>query len=128
MGDVSNYYRDAQLNAIRTGTPFVGIFTTMPDATGAGGVEPVGGSYARKAITFSVPEDATPTGRKIVQAATVDFDQATGDWGEALGLGIWDALAGNLVAFKIFDAAETFDIVTGQQFRLLAAAASITVP
>jgi len=127
MGDVSNVYRDAELNEIRNGTPFVGLFLTMPAANGTGGVEPTGGSYIRKAITFGAPADASP-GRKITQSATVDFNEATADWGVLVGAGIWDAVAGNLLNFKLFTGSVTKTILTGQMARLLSGSYVITIP
>jgi hypothetical protein len=126
MADASTYQRDATLNEIRNGTPFVGLFTTMPADGGGSGVEVSAASYARKAITFAAPADASP-GRKIVQSALVTFDQAAESWGTAVGLGIWDAAAGNLRAFHAFTGDATFAIGAGQQFTLPSGSAVITV-
>jgi len=128
MGDVSHIYRDALLNAVRNGTPFVGLFTTMPAADGTGGVEPTGGNYIRKAITFGAPAAATPTGRQITQSTTVDFNEATGNWGTLIGAGIWDAVTGNLLVFKLFTGSATKVIITGQIARLLSGSYVIIVP
>lgn len=39
------------------GTVYLALFTTMPSADGTGGVEVVGGSYARQPVTFGAAVD-----------------------------------------------------------------------
>lgn len=79
-------------------TLHAGLFTTMPNDAGSGGVEPAGGAYARVAVT----NDATqfPSANPKVNANAITFPQSTAAWGTVKGMGWWDAAsAGNLRSY-----------------------------
>lgn len=85
----------AVLNALLSGV-YVSLHTGNPGNTGAN--EVAGGSYARKAATF------TNTGNNPTVAANnavIQFDQATADWGTIAHFGIWSAATGgSLLAYS----------------------------
>lgn len=72
---------------------YVALFTTAPSDTG-GGTEVSGGSYVRKAVTFTV------TGDTASNTAAVEFDAATASWGLITHAAIFDAsTTGNMIAY-----------------------------
>lgn len=74
---------------------YFALVTTEPtDDTGAGLVEVTGGSYARVAI----PNDTThfpaaTTGRLVASAVDIQWPTATADWGNVVGVALFDAAA-----------------------------------
>lgn len=56
----SNSTITSALGLITTGTPYLALYTSNPTAANTG-TEVSGGSYARKAITFSAPSGGTVT-------------------------------------------------------------------
>lgn len=105
MAGKSNYLENAVLNAIRNvplavASVYAALFTIMPDETGAGGVEPAGGAYARQAVTFNAPANGS-----MANSLEVLFPQASANWGTVLGFGLHDApAAGNLLYFDYLGA------------------------
>jgi hypothetical protein len=101
MGSISDFAEnnllDHALNGITYTPPatvYLGLSTADPLDTGAGLAEPVGGGYARKAITFG-----TAAARAITQSALVQFDEVTAPWGLISHWALFDALsAGNMLA------------------------------
>lgn len=87
------------LDALMSPAGQVGLLTTLPDASGAGAVEPSGGGYARVAVAAGGWPAAT--GRSTTLPAAVTFPAPTGDWGVARGWGwfvdgalqVWEPLA-----------------------------------
>lgn len=85
-------------------TLYIALFTTMPDADGVGGVEVSGGSYARVASTNDTTNWPNASLRQKKNGADLTFVQASADWGDVVGAGIYDALSsGNLLVFGEFD-------------------------
>ena len=86
-------------------TIYFGLFLTMPDDTGANGLEVSGNGYARVPIanvTTSFPGATTGTTPFITSkwnGVAITFPQdVTADWGNAIGLGAFDALSsGNML-------------------------------
>lgn len=73
-------------------TLYVGLFTTAPDANGAGGVECTGTSYARQTIAFGAYAS-----RQIASSNAPAWFSGSA-WGVIPALGIWDApTGGNLL-------------------------------
>jgi len=84
---------------------YVGLFTTMPNDDGTGGVEVTGGSYARESVVFSVASAG-----QVANNGAVTFTQATALWGTVLGMGLFDALtSGNLLYYGTLAAPKTVD-------------------
>jgi hypothetical protein len=118
MGSLTNYAENAWMQHLfdTEHTPaanlYLALCTADPTdaATGASMNECAdSGSYARKAITF----DAAAS-RKVVQAAAISFDQATGSWGTVTHWAIVDSIthgAGNCLAYGAFSA--SFSPVSG---------------
>lgn len=78
---------------------FIGLFTTLPNAAGTGGVEPAVTGYER--VEVDVDDDAwdQDVDGVITNAAVITFaDPDVGNpWGVVVGFGLWDAItAGNL--------------------------------
>lgn len=85
-------------------TVYIALFTTMPDAGGSGAVEVAGGSYGRVSVTNDPTNWPDASLRQKVNANDIEFIQATDDWGDVVGAGVYDDLsAGNLLVFGQFD-------------------------
>lgn len=74
---------------------YVGLFLAMPNDDASGGTEVSGGNYSR---VQHGPGDAawSKTSPGVVTNATaITFPQASGaDWGQIVGVGVWDAASG----------------------------------
>ena len=82
---------------------YVALYTAAPSDAG-GGTEVSGGSYVRKAATFTV------TGDTASNSAAVEFDVATASWGTVTHAGIFDASSGgNLIAYASLTASKLID-------------------
>ena len=98
---------------------YIGLFTSAPGEAG-GGTEVSGGSYARKAVSFSV------SGNLATNSAAVEFDVATADWGTITHVAVFDALSGgNQIAYASLTASKT--IATGDVLRVPAGDLDITL-
>lgn len=79
---------------------YLALFTTAPDATGAGTeVSPTGTNYSRKQATFDAAATDGGGVTSTSNSAPVEFDPATASWGTIVGIGIFDSAthgAGNL--------------------------------
>lgn len=73
-------------------TPYLGLLTNVETPT-----EPAGNNYARVQMTTSNFGSAAAS-NSIANTAAISFPQASGSWGEIVGIGVYDAsTAGNLV-------------------------------
>ncbi len=106
---------------------FIGLFLTLPNAAGVGGVEPVVGSYARLEV-------AGATGRAFSVGATATSDndedwtfiEATATWGLILGVGIFEELtAGDLILHGALDS--NIQIDSGEIFQFDAGDLNVTL-
>ena len=116
MTAMTDYLEDNLLNHVLRNTAFtspttvyVALFTTATNDAG-GGTEVAGGSYARQAITFSVP-----TGGVTSNTAIVTFPTASAGWGTITHFAIFDAVSGGnmlyhgaLAASRTVQAGDTF--------------------
>ena len=85
----------------------------------ASGSELTGNNYSRKAITF-----ASASSGSIASNANVEFDPATGSWGDVSHWGIFDASSsGNLLFHGSFTSAKT--IASGDILKV--ASGSLTI-
>lgn len=113
----SNYLETELLDHVFAGnaytspsTVYVGLFTSNPAEDGSG-TEVSGGSYVRKAGSFSV------TGNTATTTAAIEFPTATASWGTITHIGIYDASsAGNLLAYAALTASKA--IASGDVFRI----------
>jgi len=89
----------------------IALFTTMPDDTGANGVEVAGNNYSR---IRNDPGDAnwsrsTDGTNKYWNAQALEFPLQTGSWGEVIGHGLFDE-NGNLLIADLLDTPRTVDL------------------
>lgn len=98
---------------------YVALFTAAPSDAG-GGTEVSGGSYARKAVAFTV------SGNLATNSAAVEFAVATADWGTITDIAVFDAVSGgNMIAYATLTAAKT--ISSGDVLRVPANDLDITM-
>lgn len=98
---------------------YLGLFTVAP-GEGGGGTEVSGGSYVRKAVTFSV------SGNLATNTAAIEFDVATADWGTITHVAVFDAsTGGNQIAYAALSTSKT--IATGDVLRVPAGDLDITL-
>lgn len=98
---------------------YIGLFTAAPGEAG-GGTEVSGGSYVRKAVTFTV------SGNTASNSANVEFDVATASWGTITHVAVFDAsTAGNQIAYAALSTAKT--IGSGDVLRINAGDLDITL-
>lgn len=124
---MSNYLENALINAVLRNTSYttpstvyVGLFTSDPTDANTG-TEVSGGSYQRKAVTFSSPSNGVTS-----NSSAIEFDQATANWGTVTHMGILDAsTAGNLLFHGQLTSSKTIE--TGDVFKFNATALSVTL-
>lgn len=86
-------------------TVYIGLFTTAPDDTGAGGTEVSGGSYARVDSTSTWNAAAGSAPCSTSNSGNITFPAATADWGTVVAFGGFDAsTSGNLLWFDYLGA------------------------
>lgn len=85
-------------------TLYFGLFLTLPDDSGASGLEVSGNGYARVPIaniTTSFADATTSAGFVTSKWNSIAINFAadvTADWGQVIGLGVFDALTtGNMI-------------------------------
>jgi len=122
----SNYLETELLDHVFAGNAYtspsavyVGLFTAAPGESG-GGTEVSGGSYVRKAGSFSV------SGNTATTSAAIEWPTATASWGTITSIGIYDAASnGNLLAYANLSSSKT--IASGDVFRIPAGDIDITL-
>jgi len=98
---------------------YLALYTAAPSDAG-GGTEVSGGSYVRKAVSFTVSGDTASN------SAAVEFDVATAAWGTISHVGVFDASSGgNLIAYAALTASKTID--DGDVLRVPAGDLDITM-
>lgn len=132
-GDISTYLANELLDHILDGTSFtqpadafLALYTTMPNAADAGGVEVSAGGYSRISCHGTTEWDAPhATGGYTANTLAKTFGPASANWGTVVGMGIRSASsAGNLFLFKTLTASKT--VYSGDSFRFSAGAIDIT--
>lgn len=92
-------------------TVYIGLSSTTPNETGGNVTEPSGNGYARVAVTNNSTNwpAASGTGGIKKNGTSIEFPEATGDWGASLTqFLIFDAAqGGNLLLFDVLDTAKT---------------------
>lgn len=80
-------------------TYYIGLSTSDPGDAGILTGEPVGGSYARVAVTNNTTNFPAAVDGSKVNGTQVEFPEATGTWGTITHFFLADALtAGNVIA------------------------------
>jgi hypothetical protein len=127
MAEMSNFLENALINATLRNTSYTSPTTTYlalytSDPTDADtGTEVSGGSYTRQPITMGAPSNGAST-----NSASIEFSQATADWGIVAYVGIRDALtSGNLLYHTALDTSKT--IANGDIFKITAGNLSVTL-
>jgi hypothetical protein len=132
MSKISNQLEGDLLNAVfnkttyTSPTTWIALFTTTP--TDTGGTEVTGSNaYARQEVAPDTLSTSNPnwtttgttgTAKKIENADTITFPQATGDWGTVRGFGIYDASSGgNLLWHGLLDTSRVVDCGTTFKFE-----------
>jgi len=110
----STYFMANQMLSVLQNKPalFVGLFLSLPERDGQGGHEVNGAGYARQSVAFGNPDQG-----QMSNISRIDFPQSTEDWGEVVGMGIWDAqVGGTLLWFDNFT--NPLNITVGNFFML----------
>jgi hypothetical protein len=101
------------------GTIYLALFTANPGDDDSG-TELSGNNYSRKAVSFTVTDNAA------TNSAAVEFDAASGSWGTITHVGLYDAsTSGNLIAHAALTASKT--IAASDVFRVPAGDLDITL-
>ena len=127
MAAFSNYAEDLLVNALLRGTSFtapatvyVALYVSNPGEAGAG-IEVSGGSYTRKAVTFTAPSNGVTE-----NTADIFFNQATANWGAVGYFAIYDASsAGNMLFHGALTTTKTIE--TDDVFKISAGNLTITL-
>lgn len=124
MSAASDYLENKVLDHVLGGTAYtapatlyLGLFTSnggLENNTAGSQTEISGGSYARKAVTFTV------SGNTATNSATVTFDAATANWGTITHVAVMDASTSGNVLFwgavttsKTIESGDTFQVSSG---------------
>jgi hypothetical protein len=104
MGSFSDYWENAVLNHLfgkgsyMPSTVFIGLSTSNPGEDGSGLNEPSGNNYAR--LQTAASDWGSASNGALANADTIDFNEATGNWGTLTHFALFDAAsAGHLVAY-----------------------------
>lgn len=103
------------------GTYYVGLSTTAIQTSGTGATEPSGMGYARLGITNSKAYFTVSSNGELSNISSVQFADATGNWGTITHVFVSDALTGGNIWY--YDALATSRIVqTGAALVFLSGA------
>lgn len=92
-------------------TLYVGLSTTTPTKAGTNITEPVGGAYARAAVTNNVTNFPAASGSSKANGTVITFAEATGAWGNVTNWVVFDALSGgSMVCFGNITTPKTIDV------------------
>ena len=122
----SNYLETELLDHVFAGnaytsptTVYVALYTAAPSEAG-GGTEVSGGSYVRKAGSFTV------SGNTATTSAAIEWPTATASWGTITHIAIHDAASlDNMLAYAALTTSKT--IASGDVFRIPAGDIDITL-
>lgn len=88
-------------------TLYIGLSTTTITDAGGNITEPVGGAYARVAVTNNATNFPASSGGAKSNGTTITFPTATGAWGACIDFFIGDAAAGgNILAYSTLTVAK----------------------
>lgn len=98
-------------NYVPPATVHIGLSTTAPTKASGNVSEPVGGSYARVAVTNNATNFPNASGGVKNNGTVITFAEATASWGTVAHWLIYDAsTGGNLLAYGALTASKTIDI------------------
>ncbi len=130
MGSFSNYWENEILDhlfgkgAYSPPTIYVALSTADPGESGSGLSEPSGNGYTR-ALT-SASDWNTANGGLLDNAAAIEFNAATGDWGTMTHFALFDAAtAGNMLAYGTLNQAKS--VGSGDTIRFAAGDLDVTL-
>lgn len=118
-GSKSDYLEAKLLDHVLGNTPYsapanvyIALYTTAPTDAG-GGVEVVGGNYARVALVNNITNwpnaSGTPTSKS--NGTIITFPIATASWGTIAAFGVFDAsTSGNLLYWATLTAPTLVDV------------------
>lgn len=81
-------------------TVYVGLSTTTPNDDGSNFTEPVGGAYARAAVTNNLTNWPAAVSGTKQNGTLISFPEATLAWGTITFVGIFDAPSGGNMLMK----------------------------
>lgn len=127
----SNFLEEAILNYFFRGQAvtrptnlYLALYKTNPTDSDTGS-EVTGGGYTRQVVAFNAPSQQGDRGT-ITNANTIEFSQATGDWGEFAYFGVRDAKdGGNLLVYGTFNKPQIVN--EGTQFAIKQGDLSVSV-
>ena len=127
----SNFLEEAILNYFFRGQAvsrptnlYLALYKTNPTDSDTGS-EVTGGGYTRQVVSFNAPSQQGDRGT-ITNANTIEFSQATGDWGEFAYFGVRDAKdGGNLLVYGTFNKPQIVN--EGTQFVIKQGDLSVSV-
>jgi hypothetical protein len=130
MAAMSDFLENALLQAVFQNTSYtsptsvyVALYTAAPSDSG-GGTEVVGGSYARVQV-LAANWTTSGTATRVTNDNVITFPTATADWGIVSHVGLFDALAGNLLFHGALDAPRTVN--SADTFKIAAGSIGITL-
>jgi hypothetical protein len=97
---------------------WVALYTTAPGEAG-GGTEVSAGGYVRQQVTFA------RSGSTVANTGTVAFGPASADWGTVTSFALFDAIAGNLLAYATLQSQRTIN--NGDRGEFAAGALTVTL-
>jgi hypothetical protein len=130
MGSFSDYWENEILDHLfgkgsyAPPTICLGLSTTDPGDNGAGLSEPSGNGYAR--VATSAADWNPASGGSLDNANTIEFAEATGNWGTVTHFGLFDAASGgNVLAHGTLSLSKT--ISNGDTARFVAGALDVSL-
>ena len=91
-------------------TYYMGVSTTAPSTDGTNVTEPIGGGYARVAITNNKVSFTTSSDGTVENAIEFQFPEATSDWGVVTHFVLYDASSGgNLEIYGTLTSSRTVE-------------------
>ena len=133
MGSFADYLENELLDHVfggadyvRPATLYVGLSTTTITDAGGNITEPVGGNYARVAVTNNATNFPAAASGAKANGTAISFPEATGAWGTITDFFISDASpGGNILCYGALDASKT--VSSGETISFAVGALDITL-
>ncbi len=108
-GSKSDYLENKVLDHVlgggdyaRPASVFLALYTVAPTDAG-GGTEVTGGDYARLEVANNDTNFPAAVAGVKTNGTQIVFAQATASWGTVIAVGVYDAIAGNLLYWADLD-------------------------